>query len=141
MKVGPTTHLPKNLGNSYCGALYAGLVSLIAEVEDGLIGKRVVMFSYGSGLAASMFSFVVTSSVKNIANKIDLKARLAKRTKVAPEQYVQTLQVREKMHHNLVDYTPSEPLNFPPGTFYLSKIDAKIRRAYARTPSATQARL
>ena len=73
------------------------------------------MFSYGSGLASSMFSFVVTSSVKriqsvnynypfiylytvylfqlfeypDIANKIDLKGRLARRTKVEPEQYVQ----------------------------------------------------
>jgi len=140
-KVAPTTHLPKNLGNSYCGALYAGLISLIAEVEDGLIGKRVLMFSYGSGLAASMFSFVVTSSVKNIANKVDLKGRLARRIKVAPEQYIQTLQVREKMHHNLKDYTPTEPLNLPPGTYYLTKIDAKTRRSYARTPSATQARL
>jgi hydroxymethylglutaryl-CoA synthase len=140
-KVAPSTHLPKNLGNSYCAALYAGLVSLVAEVEDGLIGKRIVMFSYGSGLAASMFSFVVTSSVKNIANKMDLKGRLARRTKVEPEKYVQTLQVREKMHHNLKDYTPTEPLNLQPGTFYLTKVDAKIRRSYARTPSATQARL
>lgn len=140
-KVAPTTYLPKNLGNSYCGALYAGLVSLVAEVEDGLVGKRIVMFSYGSGLAASMFSFTVKSSVKNITNKMDLKGRLARRTKVDPEQYVQTLQVREKMHHTLKDYTPTEPLNFPPGTFYLTKVDAKVRRSYARTPSATQARL
>lgn len=140
-KVHPTTLLPKNIGNSYCGALYAGLVALIAEVDDSLIGKRIIMFSYGSGLAASMFSITVNSSVKNIAQKIDLKVRLAKRSKIAPEQYVQTLEVREKMHHNLKDYTPSGVLDFAPGTFYLTKVDAKLRRSYARTPSATQARL
>lgn len=140
-KVNPTTSLPKNIGNSYCGALYAGLVALISEVDDGLIGKRVVMFSYGSGLAASMFSVVINSSVKHIAQKIDLKVRLAKRSKIAPEDYIKTLEVREKMHHSLKDYTPTEPLNFAPGTFYLTKVDAKLRRNYSRTPSATQARL
>jgi len=114
---------------------------LISEFDDGLIGKRILMFSYGSGLAASMFSIRVNSSVKQIAQKIDLKGRLAKRVQVAPENYVKTLEVREKMHHNMKDYTPSEPLIFAPGTFYLTKVDAKFRRNYARSPCATQSRL
>jgi hydroxymethylglutaryl-CoA synthase len=140
-KVVPTTYLPKNVGNAYCGSLYAGLVSLLSEVDDALIGKRVVLFSYGSGLASTMFSLVITSSVKQIVNKIDLKVRLAKRLKIAPEQFVQALQLREKMHY-VKDYSPSDPTNtLPPGTFYLTKIDAKLRRFYARTPTATQARL
>lgn len=140
-KVVPSTTLPKNIGNSYCGSLYAGLVSLVSELDDSLVGKRVLLFSYGSGLASSFFSLVVRSSIKNIAQKIDLKNRLARRTKVTPEQFVATIQLREKLH-GAKDYTPKDsPSNLPPGSFYLTKIDGKFRRAYARTPSATQARL
>lgn len=35
-KVGPATVLPKNIGNSYCGSLYAGLTSLLSECDDGM---------------------------------------------------------------------------------------------------------
>ena len=56
-------YLAKNLGNIYTGSLYNGLVSLLqsglptAEGGEGLDlrGKRVMLFSYGSGCAASMF--------------------------------------------------------------------------------------
>jgi len=137
----PSTTLPKNIGNAYCGSLYAGLVSLISECEDSLIGKRVLLFSYGSGLASSFFSLVVNSSVKHIAQKIDMKNRLSKRTRIAPEQFITFIQLREKLH-GAKDYNPQDSIgNLPPGTFYLTKIDAKFRRSYARTPSATQARL
>jgi len=58
-----TLYLAKNLGNIYTGSLYNGLLSLLGQgmpVEEGgegldLRGKKVMMFSYGSGCAASMF--------------------------------------------------------------------------------------
>lgn len=58
-----TLHLAKNLGNIYTGSLYNGLLSLLQSSlpkEEGgegldLTGKRIMMFSYGSGCAASMF--------------------------------------------------------------------------------------
>jgi len=33
-KVGPSLTLPKELGNSYCGSLYTGLLSLVASHAD-----------------------------------------------------------------------------------------------------------
>jgi len=133
-KVGPSTVLPKHVGNTYTGSLYNGLVSLIAEVGDGLVGKRTLMFSYGSGLASALFSFTVKSSIKHIVANIDLKNRLAKRALVAPDQFVLTLQLREKRHGHK-DYVPSDSLNdLFPGTYYLAKIDSKLRRFYERKP-------
>ena len=41
-------------GNIYTGSLYLGLISLI-ENQPSLVGKKIAMFSYGSGLASSMF--------------------------------------------------------------------------------------
>jgi hydroxymethylglutaryl-CoA synthase len=47
--------LAKNLGNIYTGSLYNGLLSLICDDTIDLSGKKILMFSYGSGCAASMF--------------------------------------------------------------------------------------
>ncbi len=63
-------YLAKNLGNIYTGSLYNGLLSLLlsgAPKEQGgegldLRGKRILMFSYGSGCAASLFSIKVNSN-------------------------------------------------------------------------------
>jgi hydroxymethylglutaryl-CoA synthase len=52
-KVEPGMLLSKNIGNIYTWSLYIGLASLLNE--GNLIGKRVLMFSYGSGLMSSMF--------------------------------------------------------------------------------------
>jgi len=133
-KVSPSAVLPRQLGNTYTGSLYAGLVSLISEVGDGLIGKRVFMFSYGSGLASTLFSFTVNSSIKHITARIDMKNRLSKRTQITPDQFVQALKLREKLH-GVKDYAPQDPLSsLFPGAYYLSKIDAKFRRYYERAP-------
>lgn len=47
--------LAKQLGNIYTGSLYNGILSLITDQTINLKGKNVMMFSYGSGCAASMF--------------------------------------------------------------------------------------
>jgi hydroxymethylglutaryl-CoA synthase len=133
-KVVPGTILPKQVGNTYTASLYNGLVSLVAEIGDGLVGKRVFLFSYGSGLASTLFSFSVKTSIKHIVAKIDLKNKLASRQQVVPEQFVKTLQLRET-RHGAKDYTPSDAIDtLFPGTYYLTKIDGKLRRFYARKP-------
>lgn len=50
-----TLLLAKRLGNIYTGSLYNGLMTLIGDTNIDLKGKKVMMFSYGSGCAASMF--------------------------------------------------------------------------------------
>jgi hydroxymethylglutaryl-CoA synthase len=51
--------LAKQLGNIYTGSLYNGILSLIGDKSIDLKGKRIMMFSYGSGCAASMFMIKV----------------------------------------------------------------------------------
>jgi len=131
-KVGPSTVLPKNLGNAYCGSLYVGLCSLVAEVGDSLVGKRVGMFSYGSGLASSLFSFQVVSSIQHIVKNIDMHNRLAIRSRIEPSLFVQTLKGREQTHGSFVPVETLETL--PQGAYYLTKVDEKMRRHYSRLP-------
>jgi hydroxymethylglutaryl-CoA synthase len=87
-RVQPAIQLPTMCGNMYCASVYASLCSLISNVSsDDLQGKRIGIFSYGSGLASSMFSLVVKGSTKEIATKLDVAARLESRRVVPPQTY------------------------------------------------------
>lgn len=137
-KVGPSLTLPKELGNSYCGSLYTGLLSLVASHADAATSeaeKRALMFSYGSGLAASLFSVKLKSGLKKIADTSNFQARLAQRKKVAPADFVEALKRRETATSDDVPkpFVPSDKVeDLFPGTFYLEQVDEKFRRTYAR---------
>jgi hydroxymethylglutaryl-CoA synthase len=117
--------------------VYGGLAALISQVPSAeLAGKRITLFSYGSGSAASMFSFIVRGDTTTIAKHINIVERLAARTKVAPADYAKVMELREKTHQ-LRSYTPVGPTNnFFPGTYYLVHVDDMFRRTYARSPRA-----
>jgi hydroxymethylglutaryl-CoA synthase len=87
-RVQPSIQVPTMCGNMYCGSVYASLCSLIANVDSETAqGKRIALFSYGSGLASSLFSFTVKGSIENIAKQLDIHARLDSRRVVPPETY------------------------------------------------------
>ena len=91
------------------------------------------MFSYGSGLASSMFSFRVAGPVSHIVRAADVLARLKARAIDSPKTFEQVMELREK-EHNASDYEPKGDTDkgLWPGTFYLTKIDGMYRRAYTR---------
>ncbi|KAF2473195.1 hydroxymethylglutaryl-CoA synthase [Lindgomyces ingoldianus] len=130
-RVQPGIQVPTMCGNMYCGSVYGSLCSLIANADSqSMIGKRIGMFSYGSGLASSMFSFKVKGSVEEIQKKLDIHARLDSRLTVAPEVYDEMCNLREKAHLKK-DYTPTGSIeNIFPGTYYLTEIDSMFRRKY-----------
>jgi hydroxymethylglutaryl-CoA synthase len=87
-RVNPSIQVATNCGNMYCASVWGGLASLIAHVDDAsLQGKRIALFSYGSGLAASFFSLRIRGSTEKIAQVLDIPARLAGRRQVPPETY------------------------------------------------------
>eukprot|EP00850_Spirogloea_muscicola_P007470 SM000038S14283 [mRNA] locus=s38:28726:32526:+ [translate_table: standard] len=140
-KVGPSEILPKQVGNMYCASLYASLASLVSEQSNQLEGKRIVMFSYGSGLASSLFSFTVRAvsstsskfSISSIASQLDLPHLLKLRRKVSPGEFVKTMELMETRYgaHDFIPVTPND--NLRPGTYYLMQVDALYRRFYSRT--------
>ncbi|KAH9321281.1 hypothetical protein KI387_015920, partial [Taxus chinensis] len=80
-KVQPSTLLPKQVGNMYTASLYAALASIIHNKYSTLEGQRVLMFSYGSGLASTMFSLKIREGqhpfiLSNIAEAMDLQSKL-----------------------------------------------------------------
>lgn len=130
-KVEPSLLMAKNVGNMYCGSLYSCLVSLISQVpSSNLVGKRIALFSYGSGLASTLFSLKVVAPVDQIVKKVNLIERLNARTSVDPAAFEKCMALREETH-NLKDYKPVGKVEkLLPGTYYLANVDSKFRREY-----------
>ena len=152
-KVSPAMACSRRLGNTYTASLYGCLASLLSTVEpQDLLGKRVSLFAFGSGCAASFFTLRVKGDTTEIREKMNLINRLAQMKVVHPQEFVDALvvrflpremlpqktdgffQLREK-NHNASDFTPEGLVeNIWPGAYYLASIDAKYRRKYVRAP-------
>ncbi|KAI9805596.1 MAG: 3-hydroxy-3-methylglutaryl coenzyme A synthase [Sarcosagium campestre] len=130
-RVQPSIEVPTMCGNMYCASVYGGLVSLLSNVDAAqLLGKRVGVFSFGSGLASSFFSLKVTGDIKPIAEKLNLHPRLDARRTVPPQVYDDMCLLREKAHLQK-SYTPQgSPDTIIKDTYYLTGVDDLFRRRY-----------
>ncbi|KAI5467640.1 hydroxymethylglutaryl-coenzyme A synthase C terminal-domain-containing protein [Mariannaea sp. PMI_226] len=131
-RVNPAIQVATMCGNMYCGSVWGGLASLIGLIDSKeLEGKRIGLFSYGSGLAASFMSFRVNGSTEHISDALDIAARLDARRAVPPAAYDQMCDLRKQAHLQK-DYTPKgEVSTITPGTYYLTKVDEMFKREYA----------
>ncbi|ESP05401.1 hypothetical protein LOTGIDRAFT_102908 [Lottia gigantea] len=148
MKTKPSLLMSNQVGNMYTASLYGGLASLIGkETAENLAGKRIVLFSYGSGLASTLFSLRFSddltpdSTLHRLFTSLqDLEQRLDSRTKVHPQDFDANMKLREQTHH-LAPYNPVGSVeDLFSGTWYLTHVDNMHRRKYDRTsdsPSST----
>ena len=77
-----------------------------SQSAQQLAGTRMVLFSYGSGLASSMFSLRASQDaspgsrletlVSSVAN---VKERLDARFKTEPAKFEEIMKLREETHH------------------------------------------
>ncbi|PKA46220.1 Hydroxymethylglutaryl-CoA synthase [Apostasia shenzhenica] len=136
-KVQPSTLLPKQVGNMYTASLYAAFASVIHNKHSTLDGQRVVMFSYGSGLASTMFSFKLHGgkhpfSLSNIASVLNVSEKLEARHVFTPEKFIETMHLMER-HYGAKDFETSRDTTLlSHGTFYLTRVDSMYRRYYAK---------
>ncbi|XP_037355321.1 hydroxymethylglutaryl-CoA synthase, mitochondrial [Talpa occidentalis] len=139
-KTKDSLYLATRNGNTYTSSLYGCLASLLAHHSpQELAGSRVGAFSYGSGLAASFFSFKVAqdaspgSPLENLVSSIaDLPKRLASRRRVSPEEFSEIMDQREQFYHKVNFSPPGDTNSLFPGTWYLQRVDELYRRSYAR---------
>lgn len=144
-KTKPSLLIASQVGNMYTPSLYGGLVSLlVSKTIQELAGNKIVLFSYGSGLASSMFSITVSrdcnedSQLAKLVGRLQyVKGMLVQREKISPEKFTSMLEIREKNNHS-ADYEPiGDTAHFFPGTYYLTEVDGLHRRFYERIPNAT----
>jgi hydroxymethylglutaryl-CoA synthase len=132
-KLEPTMDVVRNVGNMYSASLYGGLASLLSNVSSAeLQGKKILLYSFGSGSASSVFSLNVVGDVSQLSEKLNLKKRLASMEVVPCQTYVESLKTREAMH-SAKDVTPTGSLDsLFGGAYYLEKVDHMFRRTYGR---------
>jgi hydroxymethylglutaryl-CoA synthase len=93
-RVAPSMRCAARCGNMYTASLYGGLSSLLSTVEPHqLKGKRISMFSFGSGCASSFFTLRVKGDTSEIREKLDLINRLESMKVVPCQEFVDALTV------------------------------------------------
>jgi hydroxymethylglutaryl-CoA synthase len=132
--VEPSLSVGREIGNIYTGSLFAGLISLITNVD--LVGKRVALFSYGSGSTSSLFTITFKPDsgllLQKIRNTQSVNERLSRRTKLSCEEYTRRMTKRET-DFLTKSYEPTDSVDeLEDGAFYLTRIDEKWRRFYDR---------
>lgn len=156
-KSDPGMACSRRLGNMYTASLYGCLASLLASIEPSTLqGKRVSLFSFGSGCASTFWTLKVKGDTSEIRTKLNLLGRLAQMTVAPPQDFVDALHVRvfcdlfyrftlthllflqlREKNHNAVNYTPEGSIeHIWPGAYYLDSVDSKYRRKYVRAPLA-----
>ncbi|TAQ89017.1 hypothetical protein B7494_g2670 [Chlorociboria aeruginascens] len=130
-RVQPSIEVPTMCGNMYTASVYGGLVGLLSNIDSATLqGKRMGIFSYGSGLASSLFSLKVIGPTDVFQKNLNLKERLAARRTVAPQVYDDMCNLRKKAHLQK-NYTPTGSSDtIVPGVYYLQSVDDMFRRKY-----------
>ncbi len=75
------------IGNCYAGSTYAGLTSLLDTAEEDLAGKRIGLYSYGSGCVGEFFSGVVQPGYRAFLYADQHRNLLENRTELTYQQY------------------------------------------------------
>lgn len=86
-QVASSLWLPSQVGNTYTAALYMSLASLLHADASDLVGKRIGMFSYGSGCSSELFSGVVGTRAATVIARAGLDAALTERIAVDVAEY------------------------------------------------------
>lgn len=139
--------LPALVGNIYTGSLYLSLISIVyanSNRLDSLRGKRVMLYSYGSGLTSSLLHLQFSPS-KSLDSLIDARRinEELKRVNVLPCSTYFEIQKKNRFLHTSksigsciqnADQLSSLPFEVQsqlwPETFYLKSVNANYVREY-----------
>ena len=83
------------IGNTYTASLYVCLASLLEEEGRALTGRRIGLFSYGSGCCAEFFTGVIPAAAASLG-ATGVRETLARRTEIDVPTYEQLLHEGER---------------------------------------------
>ena len=86
-EVGASLVLPSLVGNVYTGSLYLALASLLHGEAKAIEGRRVGLFSYGSGCGAEFFAGRVGDGAAALVERLDLDAPLRASRRLSIAEY------------------------------------------------------
>ncbi|HLY37839.1 MAG TPA: hydroxymethylglutaryl-CoA synthase family protein [Candidatus Binatia bacterium] len=117
----PGLEAVRRVGNTYTASLYVCLAALLEAEGRGLAGRRLGLFSYGSGCCAEFFTGTVPAQIDVVANA-GIAALLAARTFVDVDTYERLVRAGERGGEPPADFT---------GEFVFSGVRDQ-RRIYGR---------
>lgn len=94
-KVEPSLNYTPQFGNSYTASLYMGLLSLLHSDND-LTGKRIGLYSYGSGAAGEFFTVVPQPGYRKFLRPEIVAAAIAERQELSFDEYRQLHAAHER---------------------------------------------
>jgi hydroxymethylglutaryl-CoA synthase len=77
----------REVGNIYTGSVYMGLISLLETEKEKVAGKKVGIFSYGSGCGAEFLICNMKENVSSIIDGLKFRKQLDRRKKISIEHY------------------------------------------------------
>jgi len=87
LEVAPSLRIPSQVGNIYTGSLYLALASLLDTEAESLEGKRVALFSYGSGCGAEYYVGEVVKGAGAYVKALKLSQPLENRRRYTIAEY------------------------------------------------------
>jgi hydroxymethylglutaryl-CoA synthase len=132
-KAEPATLITKRVGSSYTASCYTNLYSLFATVGEALLGKRIVVYSYGSGSASTMYRLTVRGMP---TFDRDVFATLDARVKHEPKSYLDMITAYTASTYGRYDFKPSDWGGKQPGAWYLTAVDELGKRFYEEYAAA-----
>ena len=85
--VAPSLRIPSQVGNIYTGSLWMALASLLETDAAALEGRRVGLFSYGSGCMAEFFAGTVAENAGAFAGQLKISEPLERRRRLTFAEY------------------------------------------------------
>jgi hydroxymethylglutaryl-CoA synthase len=123
----------RDIGNIYSGSAYMALAFLLKQQYESegadIVGKNVLLGSYGSGNTMSVFTTRIAEKAPEVISEWDLDTVLTDRDDSTVEQYEQWLEAplpAETYRERIAE------VNVPQGRFYLKNIREDGYREYAQ---------
>lgn len=85
--IGESLIYSREAGNCYAASLYVGLTSLLDHCDEDLTGKRIGLYSYGSGCVGEFFSGMVQPGYREELLTDAHQHLLSERTELTFQQY------------------------------------------------------
>jgi len=98
----------REVGNIYTGSVYMGLVSLLETEREKVEGKKIGIFSYGSGCGAEFLICHMKENTRTLIDSINFKKQLHRRKKISIEHYTHIYSQKPEE----IIYFPTEVQNF-----------------------------
>jgi hydroxymethylglutaryl-CoA synthase len=90
-QVAPSLKVCAEIGNCYTGSLYFGLAGLLEGEAAALAGRRIGLFSYGSGSCGEFFSGTVAAGAARAIADARIGETLARRTRIDIAEYARIM--------------------------------------------------